>query len=137
MKIKNERVIITKENGEKCIIRKGIVGGFIFLISSKNTEQDFLDTYIQSMKGSKSIIVIDEPVYNIKPPETYLGTRFKVAVGDKTKESYIIKDEDNIQEVVDRGYRIIEVPIEYRVAFEQDINDALKDIAGISAVSTS
>ena len=41
------------------------------------------------------------------------------------------------KEILDRGYRIIEVPVEYRVAFEQDINDALKDIAGISAVSTS
>lgn len=115
----------------------GRVRGYIFLISSKNTEQDFLDTYIQSLRGSKSIIVIDKPVWEVKPPETYIGTKFKVAVGDKTKESYIIDDLEDPQDAINKGYTIIDVPTEYRTAFEQDINDALKDIAGISAVSTS
>ncbi len=122
---------------ESRFLKQGRIPGILMLVSSKNTELDFLEQYIQSIKHQKTTWVVDEPVYNIKPPETYIGERFKVAVGDKTKESYIIKDEDNIQEILDRGYRIIEVPIEYRVAFEQDINDALKDIAGISAVSTS
>ena len=61
---------------ESRFMSEGVIRGYIFLISSKNTEQDFLDTYIQSLRGSKSIIVIDEPVYNIKPPETYVGNKF-------------------------------------------------------------
>ena len=122
---------------ESRFMRSGRVYGYIFLISSKNTEQDFLDQYIQTLKGNKSTIVIDEPIWNVKPPETYIGERFKVAVGDKTKESKIVDINDNIDELISKGYRIIEVPIEYRTAFEQDINDALKDVAGISAVSTS
>lgn len=126
-----------KRRIESRFMSEGIVKGYIFLISSKNTEQDFLDTYIQSLKGSKSIIVIDKPVWEVKPANTYSGERFKVAVGDKTKDSYILKDGDDPQEAIDKGYYIIEPPIEYKTAFEQDINDALKDIAGISAVSTS
>lgn len=116
---------------------EGIIRGYIFLISSKNTEQDFLDTYIQSLKGSRTIIVIDKPVWEVKPASTYIGERFKVAVGDKTKESFIIGPTDNEDDLIQKGYYIIEPPIEYKTAFEQDINDALKDIAGISAVSTS
>ena len=122
---------------ESRFLKQGRMPGILMMVSSKNTELDFLEQYIQSIKHQKTTWVVDEPVYNIKPAETYVGERFKVAVGDKTKESYLIKEDDNIDEVLERGYRIIEVPIEYKVAFEQDINDALKDIAGISAVSTS
>jgi len=122
---------------ESRFLKQGRMPGILMMVSSKNTELDFLEQYIQSIKHQKTTWVVDEPVYNIKPPETYIGTRFKVAVGDKTKESYLVKETDDIDEILSRGYRIIEVPTEYRVAFEQDINDALKDIAGISAVSTS
>lgn len=122
---------------ESRFLKQGRMPGILMMVSSKNTELDFLEQHIQSIKHQKTTWVVDEPVYNIKPPETYVGERFKVAVGDKTKESYLISEGENLDEVVARGYRIIEVPIEYRVAFEQDINDALKDIAGISAVSTS
>ena len=122
---------------ESRFLRQGRIPGILMLVSSKNTELDFLEQYIQSIKYQKTTWVVDEPIYNIKPADTYTGEKFKVAVGDKTKESYIIKDTDDIQQILDRGYRIIEVPVEYRVAFEGDINDALKDIAGISAVSTS
>lgn len=122
---------------ESRFLKQGRIPGFLWLISSKNSDQDFMDQYIQSLKFNKSTIVIDKAVYEVKPPETYIGEKFKVAVGDKSKESYVISDESKIQEALDRGYRIIDVPVEYKVAFEQDINDALKDIAGISSVSTN
>lgn len=122
---------------ESRFLKQGRIPGILMLVSSKNTELDFLEQYIQSIKYQKTTWVVDEPVYNIKPPETYIGERFKVAVGDKTKESFIPKETDNIDELIEKGYQIIDVPVEYRVAFEGDINDALKDIAGISSVSTS
>ena len=122
---------------ESRFLKQGRMPGILMMVSSKNTELDFLEQYISSIKHQKTTWVVDEPVYNIKPAETYIGVRFKVAVGDKTKESRIVIETDNVDELIERGYRIIEVPIEYKVAFEQDINDALKDIAGISSVSTN
>ena len=122
---------------ESRFLKQGRMPGILMMVSSKNTELDFLEQHIQSIKHQKTTWVVDEPVYNIKPPETYIGERFYVAVGDKTKESQIVSESDNIEELEKRGYRIISVPVEYRVAFEQDINDALKDIAGISSVSAS
>lgn len=122
---------------ESRFLKQGRIPGILMLVSSKNTELDFLEQYVQSIKSLKTTWVVDEPIWNIKPPETYVGEKFQVAVGDKTKESKIVDLNDNIQELIERGYRIIDVPVEYKVAFEGDINEALKDIAGISAVSTS
>jgi len=122
---------------ESRFLKQGRIPGILMLVSSKNTELDFLEQYVQSIKSLKTTWVVDEPIWNIKPPETYVGAKFQVAVGDKTKESKIVDANDNISELIERGYRIIDVPVEYRVAFEGDINEALKDIAGISAVSTS
>lgn len=122
---------------ESRFLRAGRMPGILMMVSSKNTELDFLEQYVQSIKHLKTTWVVDEPVYNIKPPETYVGEKFKVAVGDKTKESFIPNELDDINDLIEKGYQIIEVPIEYRAAFEGDINEALKDISGISAVSTS
>lgn len=122
---------------ESRFMRSGRVYGYIFLISSKNSEQDFLDQYIQTLRGNKSTIVIDEPIWNVKPPETYTGEKFKVAVGDKTKASRIMSESDEEGVLLSQGYQILEVPVEYRIAFEQDITTALCDIAGISSFSTS
>lgn len=122
---------------ESRFLKQGRIPGILFLVSSKNTEMDFLEQYVKSVSHQKTTIVVDEPIWNIKPTETYVGEKFKVAVGDKTKESRILSPLEDVQVVIDQGYRIIDVPIEYKVAFEQDINDALKDIAGISAVSTN
>lgn len=122
---------------ESRFLKQGRIPGFIFLVSSKNSDLDFLDQYIQSIKGNKSTYVIDKAIYEVKPPETYTGEKFKVAVGDKTKQSRILSDDEDEQYAIRMGYRVIEVPVEYRVAFEQDINDALKDIAGISSAATN
>lgn len=122
---------------ESRFLKQGRIPGFIFLVSSKNSDLDFLDQYIQSIKHQKTTIVVDRPIYDIKPPGTYGDERFKVAVGDKTKPSRILSSLEDENFAKEQGYSIISVPTEYRVAFEQDINDALKDIAGISSVSTN
>lgn len=122
---------------ESRFLKAGRIPGLLMMVSSKNSELDFLEQYINSVKHLKTTWVVDKAIYDIKPPETYLGPRFKVAVGDKTKTSYIVRDEQDLIRAKEREYDIIEVPVEYQVAFEQDINEALKEIAGISAVSTN
>lgn len=122
---------------ESRFLKQGRIPGLLFLVSSKNSDLDFLEQYIQSIKHQKTTIVIDRAVYEIKPPETYTGERFNVAVGDKTKQSRILNSTEDLESAKQQGYRIISVPVEYRIAFEQDINDALKDISGISSVTTN
>ena len=122
---------------ESRFLKQGRIPGLLMMISSKNDELDFLEQYIQSVKYQPTTWVVDKPIYEIKPPDTYKGDTFNVAVGDKTKESKILTDTDNIDLYIENGYRIISVPTEYYVAFKSDINEALKDIAGISSVSTN
>lgn len=122
---------------ESRFLKAGRIPGLLIMVSSKNSELDFLEQYINSVKYQKTTWVVDKPVYEIKPPETYIGTKFKVAVGDKTKPSRIIQSTEDVEAIIQQGYKVIEVPTEYQVAFEQDINEALKDIAGVSALSTN
>lgn len=122
---------------ESRFMRSGNLPGMLGLISSKNDENSFLERYIESNRYNKKTIVIDKPVYEIKPASTYMGPRFDVAVGDKTKSSYIINTEEDRARAEKDMQSIIHVPIEYKKAFEDDINEALKEIAGISAVASS
>jgi len=122
---------------ESRFMKNGILPGFLILVSSKNSELDFLEQYLNSVRHSNKILIVDEPIYNIKPPETYLGPKFSVAVGDKTKDSFIIEDDQDRQRADQYNYTIIDVPIEYKEAFEGDINESLKEIAGITVFSTN
>ena len=67
---------------ESRFMRSGNLPGMLGLISSKNDENSFLERYIESNRYNKKTIVIDKPVYEIKPASTYMGPRFDVAVGD-------------------------------------------------------
>ena len=122
---------------ESRFMREGSIPGLLMMISSKNDENDFLETYISSIRHQKSTWVVDEPIWNVKPPSTYTGETFPVAVGDKSRESKLLSSDETREEYESLGYRIIDVPIEYHNAFVQDLTDALKDIAGISSYSSN
>lgn len=122
---------------ESRFLKAGRQPGMLFLVSSKNTDNDFLEQYANSVKFQPSTLVVDKAVYDIKPASTYLGPKFRVAVGDKTRASTICTDDDHAIELADNGYDLIEVPIEYLQAFKEDMNQALKEIAGLSVFSTS
>lgn len=113
--------------------------GKLFLISSKATESSFLEAYIaDQVKKGYPIYVVDKPIWEVKP-FMYSGETFKVAVGNKYLPSRIVPlnligeqlDQycDNLEQ---QGLKIIDVPIEEKQAFDQDIDKALQDIAGIA-----
>lgn len=106
----------------------------LFMVSSKKSELDFLETYIKKVKNDPDTFIVDEPIWKVKPQGTYCGKTFKVAVGNKTLESKIVEEDENLTTLEEQGYRIIDVPIEYRTDFQKDMNKALMDLAGISSV---
>lgn len=113
--------------------------GMLFLVSSKATESSFLEAYIaDQVKKGYPIYVVDQPLWKIKPA-AYSGKYFKVAVGNKYVQSRVeplgLTDEireDWIDSAVKSGLTIIDVPVEHRQAFDQNLDKALQDIAGIS-----
>lgn len=113
--------------------------GMLFLVSSKATESSFLEAYIaDQVRKGYPIYVVDQPLWKVKPA-AYSGAMFKVAVGNKYIPSRVAplgmegEDLDNwAASATKSGLKIIDVPIEHRQAFDQNLEKALQDIAGIS-----
>lgn len=111
--------------------------GKMFLVSSKATESSFLEAYIaDQVKKGYPIYVVDQPLWKVKPA-AYSGKYFKVAVGNKFIPSKVVEGTPEEVELACEGYkkqgmRILDVPVEHRQAFDQNIDKALQDIAGIS-----
>ena len=101
----------------------------------KNRNQRRSEKKLESEK--ENVLIVDEPVWNIKPEETYSGKRFSVALGNKFLVSQVIPDDDNLDTWRDKGYKILSVPIEFRPDFLDDIERALCDFAGISSSELS
>lgn len=116
-------------------LNKGKNPTLLVLASSKRSEKSFLETHMKKKLETEgeNTLIVDEPVWNIRPPSEYSGEKFKVALGNKFLSSEIIKDESLVQNFIDKGYKILDVPVEYKAAFLEDIDRALCDYAGRSS----
>ena len=109
--------------------------GMIVLASSKRSEKSFLEVHMKQKLESEpdNVMIIDEAVWNVKPKDTYSGKTFKVAVGNKFLVSKVIDDSEDETTYQKEGYRILNVPVEFRSIFIEDIDRGLCDYAGISS----
>lgn len=109
------------------------------IASSKNSDQSFLESYIETKQKneSKTTLIIDEPqwvIRNDKDSSSY----FYVAVGNKFLESELLPlnyREEDLNYYRDKGYNLLKVPIGYYENFNDDLDIALTDIAGISTTN--
>lgn len=116
-------------------IRNGKNPALLCLASSKRSEKSFLEAHTKKKLESEkeNVIIVDEPVWNVKPASDYCGKRFQVALGNKYLASEIIPKDTPIKPYIDKGYSIIDVPIEYYPDFYENIDRALCDFAGVSS----
>lgn len=109
----------------------GKLPGMLFLVSSKKSESDFLEQYIQKQKNKPYLYLVDEPIWVVKRGQgLYSGKTFNVAIGNRYLKSKVLEPDEDPKGYIKNGQEVIEVPIEYSEAFELDINTALMDIAG-------
>ena len=114
------------------------------IASSKDSEQAFMESYIEMKRQneSKTTLIVDEPqwvVRNDKGSPNDPGS-FYVAVGNKFLAHELLpvdSTEEEVQAYRDKGYFMLKVPPIYREAFEDNIDLALTDNAGISTSSTT
>lgn len=132
-----------KERMNSRFIKNGVQYGRLFLVSSKKSDQDFIEAYIEKMKSEgqdKHMLVIDEPQWIIKPEGTFSKEKFPVAVGNRSLRSMILP-EDCPKETLDayekQGYQILWVPVSLKQSFVLDVNTALMNLAGISVVGAT
>lgn len=124
----------------------GRCAGMIFLASSKQSEYDFLEKYIQKKKeendrkpkDQRTFYCFDHPQWEVLPASKYpSGKKFKIAVGNLTLSDKIIEPEEDtegtIDELIKSGYRIIEVPIELYDTAKMGLSKFMMDYAGIAS----
>lgn len=122
-------------------IRNGKNPTLLVLGSSKRSEQSFLESYIKKKfeNDSKTTMIVDEPIWNVRPPSEYSGQKFKLALGNKFLNSFVMSKEEleSLELYIDKGYKILDVPIEFKEKFIDDVDGALRDYAGISSSELS
>ena len=114
------------------------------IASSKDTEQAFLDAYINIKKQneSKTTLIIDEPqwvVRNDKGSPEDPGS-FYIAVGNKFLAHELLPPglpEEEVNRYREKGYTMVKVPPGFREDFETNLDQSLMDIAGISTSSNT
>lgn len=120
-----------KRRMESRYMKLGKIPGMLFLVSSKKSENDFLEQYLRKNKEKDYLFIVDEPIWVVKAGlGLYSGKMFKVAIGNRYLKSKILDDSDDPSAYIANGQEVIDVPVEYREAFELDINSNLMDVAG-------
>ncbi len=123
---------------ESRFMNQGYLAGMLCLVSSKRYPGQFTDRKIDQARaqvertGKSKIYVYDKRVWDVRPEGSFGDKRFRVFVGERHLNPFIVDPKDYKEWPVD--HRLIdEVPIEYRHSYEDDIHAALRDISGISA----
>jgi len=106
--------------------------GKFFLVSSKQEEEAFLDAFIVEQRSVGNTYVVDIPIWEAKGEANYDGRTFPVMVGNAYTSSKILNSQEEVNQALQQSFRVLNVPEVYRIAFQQDINRSLRDLAGIS-----
>lgn len=117
----------------------GEVFGKIFAVSSKKSDQDFMNDHIaeQLRAGGESFMYVsDAPQWEVLPPETFSSKKFYIAVGGRHQKGFVVPEnqehEDALRDIESQGFKLMHIPIDMRSDFLADFDVALRDIAGIS-----
>lgn len=110
------------------------------IASSKNSDQSFLESFIETKKKNESTntLIVDEPQWVVDSRKDS-KEHFFVAIGNKFLANELIplnSPKELISEYRAKGYNILEVPIGYYENFKENIDGALTDIAGIATASS-
>ena len=100
-----------------------------------------MEEYVRTITSNEEnrALVIDKPVWEIKPKGTYSDKTFYVALGNRFLDSMVVpyEDYDKVDEYREKGYKVIDVPIDFRAKFLEDVERGLCDYAGISITSSN
>lgn len=116
------------------------------IISSKDTDQSFLDSYINTKQENESqtTLIIDEPQWVVRNDKGTPGDpgSFYVAIGNKFLAHELLPlnaDEELVESYRSKGYSMLLVPPAkgFREAFETNLDQALMDMAGLSSASAT
>lgn len=113
-------------------MQQGRLPGILCLVSSRRYPGQFTDKKEAEALTDKTIYVYDKRTWDIRP-DAYSGKVFEVFIGDLSRRPRILAPEE-VDAIEPRFRRSI--PEEHRVEFENDIINALREIAGVSTLAS-
>ena len=76
----------------------GSVYGKLFAVSSKRSDSDFMEAYIETQMSSgagEHLYVADAPQWEVMPASMFSKETFTVAVGDRYKRGFVVESPDD------------------------------------------
>jgi hypothetical protein len=107
------------------------LAGLVCLVSSANRRAGFIEERAAAAKEDPTIRVYRHTTWSIAPWR-YGRERFEVFVGDESRTPFTVGDRGREPTGKDRKLGlVIEVPVELKKSFKQDLPKALRDLAGV------
>lgn len=106
--------------------------GLVINISSAKAQDSFVEQRITQIRENqdRSAHISDFALWDVKPGK-YSSDTFKVFVGSGYRASRILAEGEEIPDVR-RDETIIDVPENFRSLFEENLANAIRDIAGVA-----
>lgn len=121
----------------------GQVFGKIFAVSSKKSDSDFIEEYVQKQIAAGAgdhMYISDAPQWEVLPRDMFSPKTFTIAVGGRHQKSFVVPDGQDFPEAIAdlkaQGYKILHPPEDTKSDFLADFHVALRDIAGIAVQGT-
>jgi len=115
--------------------------GMIILASSAATLESFTERKIKDSRDDPKVFVRDHVPWTAKPGENFCGEKFWVICSSSSLRARILEEDEydviTDEYLDDNDAWLLDVPIEYKDDFDSDIENALRDIAGISTQAMS
>lgn len=118
---------------ESRFMAKGRLPGMIILLSSKKNVNSFTERRVKECIGDTKVYVSEKAMYEMHGPERYSAGKFRVAIGREGVSSRILESgEPDPDDAL-----VIEVPEDFRAAFDQNIEKAIMEIAGYASAAVT
>lgn len=115
-------------------MRGGQLPGMLILVSSRQVPDDFTERRILQSRDDPKIFVLDYAVWDVRPND-YSKEKFKVFVGVGGQKPRILEEGEKVE--LKEGEKIVEVPVDFKRRFEENLPGSLRDLAGVSVVTVS
>ena len=130
----------TRRRMESRFMRYGRLPGVIFLASSKFHAASFVERRVQTLKEHPDprVMVRDRTTWEVAP-ERYSAAMFQIFTGDEMSPGHIIENPEQLARLSEeqREDCVLDVPVDFKGAFEQNFEGALTDTAGVAIPTVS
>jgi hypothetical protein len=115
--------------------------GMVVLASSAASLESFTERKMKESENDPNVFVRDHTPWTAKPAEDFCGEVFWVLCSTSSLKARIL-EEDEYDKITDEYLLeneawVMDIPIEYKSDFEVDIENALRDIAGVPTQAIS